>query len=503
MNELTLKRAFLVLAPESHGSHLVTDLLVHAGCHGGSGDHVDWQPETRTLGPGQEQPWEAELPTDQQPWDVAPPTDEDPIVWRRSVPHLGAWLDLDGLVSGLEANGYEVHVVVVTRDLHAAIRSQLKWHHVESAEEARTNIQRALGEIFTQLANRGTPYVVTSYEALTQHPRARLRLVEELGLTPPDDGFRVWDGNQKWYPDAEPTREDGGDRPSGPDGAEATGEPSVDTGFPEAWFPPADYLAQEYRKRLRLGREVMARSRVVFCGLARDIEGVLPSVLARLSLAGEAFTDHRIVVYENDSTDGTVRLLEQHAAEDDRLDVISEVLGLPTWGSTRDPERMAHLAACRNRTLTHALENHGDFDFLIVTDLDLPRGFSYDGLATTFGYQGWDWMGANGIAAPLSAESTTPSLFYDAWAFRWPGSEDVHPFEEVNALQFHRGAPPVPVWSCFGGLAIYRMAALQSGARYSSGECEHVAFHRALRERGFADGFLNPSLIVFYSDQRR
>ncbi len=79
------KRAFLVLAPESHGSHLVTDLLVHAGCHGGSGDHVDWAPDVRTLGPEHDKPWESELPTDRQPWDVAPPTDEDPIVWRKDL----------------------------------------------------------------------------------------------------------------------------------------------------------------------------------------------------------------------------------------------------------------------------------------------------------------------------------------------------------------------------------------------------------------------------------
>ncbi|MCP4038001.1 MAG: hypothetical protein GY733_13755, partial [bacterium] len=80
------KRAFLVLAPESHGSHVVTDLLVHAGCHGNSGDHVDWKPDVRALGPGDTKPWEAESPTDRQGWDERPPTHEDPIVWRRSVP---------------------------------------------------------------------------------------------------------------------------------------------------------------------------------------------------------------------------------------------------------------------------------------------------------------------------------------------------------------------------------------------------------------------------------
>ena len=41
------KRAFLALAPEGHGSYLVTDIPVHAGCHGHSGQHVTWVPDHR------------------------------------------------------------------------------------------------------------------------------------------------------------------------------------------------------------------------------------------------------------------------------------------------------------------------------------------------------------------------------------------------------------------------------------------------------------------------
>lgn len=493
---MTSKRAFLVLAPESHGGHLVTDLLVYAGCHGGSGNHVDWTPTARVLVAEDAKPWDSELPTDRQGWDDELPTDEDPVVWRRSVPHQGEWLDLDAIVSGLEARGYSVRVVVVTRDLHAAVQSQLKWHHVESADAARDNIQRAYREIFTQLARRRVPLVVTSYEALVRFPAARERLVADLGLALPDGSFKVWDGDEKWYSATAEVHAPPSDARS-----RATAEPYVDTGFPEAWFPPAGYLAREYHKRVRLGTAHMSAHRAVFCGLARDIEPELPSALARIELMGSAFADHRGVVYENDSSDGTTRLLHQSAAASDRLDVISETLGTPSWGSTRDRGRMAHLAACRNRVLTHVLERYSDFDYAIVLDLDLPRGFSYDGLATTFGYEGWDWTGSNGISGPRYPEEAHESFFYDAWAFRWPGDEAARPFDEINRLHFRRGSPPVPVWSCFGGLAVYRMEALRSGARYAGGDCEHVALHDDLRRRGFSSGFLNPSQIALYSER--
>ena len=192
-------RAFLVLAPESHGGHLVTDLLVSAGCHGASGDHGPWYPERQELGEGDQKPWDHDLPVDRQPWDERAPSGEDPIVWRRSIPHQRAWSNIDSMVHSLEEAGYEVTAIVVTRDRYAAIQSQLKWRHVPDATTARANISRAWVHIFDHLDRAGCPFLVVSYEALVRHRAAQDRLLEELGL--PLDGDRpdVWDGNRKWY----------------------------------------------------------------------------------------------------------------------------------------------------------------------------------------------------------------------------------------------------------------------------------------------------------------
>ena len=61
------------------------------------------------------------------------------------------------------------------------------------------------------------------------------------------------------------------------------------------------------------------------------------------------------------------------------------------------------------------------------------------------------------------------------------------------------GAPLVPVDSCFGGLAVYRMEAFASGS-YAGGDCEHVTFHASLRRAGFGRIFLDPSLLALYPD---
>ncbi len=57
--------------------------------------------------------------------------------------------------------------------------------------------------------------------------------------------------------------------------------------------------------------------------------------------------------------------------------------------------------------------------------------------------------------------------------------------------------PLQPVWSCFGGLGVYRMECVKAAA-YGGDDCEHVVFHRRLRQLGFDRLYLNPSQIVLY-----
>ncbi|MEM6700174.1 MAG: hypothetical protein AAF599_17350, partial [Bacteroidota bacterium] len=125
------KRAFLVLGAESNGSHLVTDILINAGCIGHAGNHVPWQPNNKVLHRGIKKPWEYKFPTDLQPWDKKMPTNENPIVWRRSIPHGKQWINLTKMILDLKERGYQVKAIVVTRDSYAALQSQLKWQHVK------------------------------------------------------------------------------------------------------------------------------------------------------------------------------------------------------------------------------------------------------------------------------------------------------------------------------------------------------------------------------------
>jgi hypothetical protein len=269
--------------------------------------------------------------------------------------------------------------------------------------------------------------------------------------------------------------------------------------FNESRFPCDPSVQQEYERRVILGRERMSRATAVFCGLARDVREALPGMSARIEQLGAALRDYRVVIYESDSRDGTLGYLWAWQQENPRVDVLSDMLGKQRWGQVQDRERMIHMADCRNRYLAHALREYAEYQYLIVLDTDLPEGFSYDGVANTFGQDGWDVVGSNGLLFHSYGSYSRAPMFFDAWAFRRPGETHVQPYAVVNQLSFRRGDPLVPVWSCFGGLAIYRMECFRGGTRYGDNDCEHVVLHQRLREQGFDRQFLNPSQMVLYS----
>ena len=132
---------------------------------------------------------------------------------------------------------------------------------------------------------------------------------------------------------------------------------------------------------------------------------------------------------------------------------------------------------------------------MLVADLDLAGGWSYDGIANSFGHDGWDAIGSNGLSF-ASLGDVASYEYVDAFAYRAVGQTG--PSSAVHSLTFHRGEPLVNVWSCFGGLGVYQ-ADCFSAAAYAGHDCQHVALHHALRERGYDRLFLNPSQIVLYS----
>ena len=240
----------------------------------------------------------------------------------------------------------------------------------------------------------------------------------------------------------------------------------------------------------------------------RSVGEYLPQSLPTLEAIGALFTSARYVFVENNSTDTTV---EQLLAFQTRLGHARvEVLALGDL-ATEMHQRTARLAHCRNLVL----DRTAGADYLLWVDVDDRLGYPFDtqGLLSCFTYSNWTMMSAN-----------QPSYYYDLWALRRPGfNYDVFAWQRdlaarvgpmraslcVYATLFyhslvarqHPAAAPVPVYSAFGGMAIYDTKAIRPCCRYvgvdASGHevCEHVAFNACLHSHAPDTLYINPWMV--------
>lgn len=166
-----MMKGVLVLGPESTGTRLLTRILISAGASGEDGH--------------------------QQAFDAGAVSGEL-IVWRRSVPHLRQWLDLESMLETLEQ--YDVCAIVTVRDWWCTEKSQVRNSHVESEAKAAANMARAYREIFSQLANFSIPFSVVVYESLVSYPHSvQKALMEDLGLDFPKQFIQITDENRKYW----------------------------------------------------------------------------------------------------------------------------------------------------------------------------------------------------------------------------------------------------------------------------------------------------------------
>ncbi len=266
--------------------------------------------------------------------------------------------------------------------------------------------------------------------------------------------------------------------------------PGPGRAFDESAFPVVGCDPEVYRASVDRGTARMRERSVVICGLCRDVLRTLPDLAARVERLGAMFGEYRVVLYENDSIDGTAAFLRGWSEANPAVRAISERRGRRRFPQVASPERAAELASCRNVYREHLRAHLAHFDHVIVVDTDLEGGWSFDGLAHTFGQDGWDFVGSNGLLVGRS-----PPIYFDTWAHR----EEVTEAPGARRGRFRppgRGEPLRPVRSCFGGLGVYRMACLE--APYGGDDCEHVVLHRNMRAMGFDRLFLNPSQVVLY-----
>jgi len=295
-------------------------------------------------------------------------------------------------------------------------------------------------------------------------------------------------------------------------------------------FP--DYLFCKTQNNLEYqvneGKELCKSKNILFCGIVRNVEENLERNILRYKRTVEPFSNSRLFLYENDSTDNTVEILNRYKS--DTIDFVSESRTdadyVKNVGTDKDPHhyhRCQALSECRNKYLSIIQERgwNEEYDLICLVDMDINGGWYYDGFYQSIflleQLPDAACMSAYGVLSDFSQKhdlemhSHEEYLFYDSFAFRPIGVDPkIHKSVTAffNPIHYCIGEEPEEVISNFNGMSIYKSKHFTSDKKYKTNnwkegfvDSEHIYFHQQIRESGDSI-YINPSLLVSYSHHK-
>lgn len=239
---------------------------------------------------------------------------------------------------------------------------------------------------------------------------------------------------------------------------------------------------------LETGKQHMSYQKVIICGIAQDNVNELSIMMKYMELTGQLFLDYRIIIFENDSIDGTKDLLSNWSSTNDKVKIITH-----DYHNMKRPA-ISFLAEARNYYL-YEISNHtilyNDYDIMMIVDMDMKYGWDMRGIYHSFYHiNDWDMICSNGVGHHSGS-------MYDRFAFQL--------LNIGNQTRWHtRFYEPdsglVPVKSCFGGLAFYKLSSIyECYYDITSEGCEHKSFHNCMKSQHDGRLYLNPTQIIRYS----
>lgn len=203
-------------------------------------------------------------------------------------------------------------------------------------------------------------------------------------------------------------------------------------------------------------------------------------------ILGSYFADYRVILYENNSTDGTKELLEEWQKQNWRVVALSEDLSLAELKDDSlalerngTPFRTELIAKARNKLLDLIRSDSFDsFPYVVMVDWDFRTAWPFQEIRKTIETRGdWDCVAANGViknheyydlyALRSSIMPLGPELLGDGW------------WDELQHFLLS-GKEWIPVYSAFGGLAIYKKDKLLLGSYSGHFTEELIPFYREI-----------------------
>jgi len=251
--------------------------------------------------------------------------------------------------------------------------------------------------------------------------------------------------------------------------------------------------------------------KVVICGVCKNIEKYLPNTIASIEEVGSLFSNYKVLIYENNSTDATPELLKKWQIKNPRVwikcekftqEELLKMAKSHTWDMK--PYRTEAIAYARN-VLIEKLKSpeFDDYAYVIMADLDFPDRWNIKGIIDSFNRkEKWDALLANGIDskgklfdryAHRDANCILgPELLGELW---W---QSLYKYE----LKFKPTDPLYSVFSSFGGFGIYKKEAIKNCKYSGTVTPELEKFHKQIiqQRKGQNNAHISQYFNMNYED---
>ena len=203
---------------------------------------------------------------------------------------------------------------------------------------------------------------------------------------------------------------------------------------------------------------------ILICGVIKNVVNQIGTNIQLAIKTLEYFNKGKIIIYENNSTDGTKQILESISKSklfDDKLKIISEDIDLNNciiWsykeitGSDHSC-KIEFISKARNKVIDEFNKTeYDDYEYIIWIDFD-ALSWEIDGIIDSFNRkENWDVLFGN-----------TNGDYYDYFALRYQeqlfGPEILGEYfwSKVNyKTNFNNSDNLIPVYSAFNGIGIYK-----------------------------------------------
>lgn len=271
------------------------------------------------------------------------------------------------------------------------------------------------------------------------------------------------------------------------------------------------------KMNIKKGKQIAQTSTIAICGLARNVSRVLNKTKIRLEYIGKQFKDYRIIIFENDSNDGSRKLLSDWTKENNKVILLDccelgscdcllkkkEGYSLGAFSKSR----IDNMAFYRNQCLKAAKKTN--FDYLMVTDIDLNGQTNINGIYDSLSYDNWDAIFCNGQVGIFGTFGTL-TIQYDAVAYVDINGEFdektnhlIKCVKNYSKMKYNviNNYSLVPVKSAFNGYGLYKLKSLKNISYYGHPLiCEHNSLAKQIIENG-GKNYINPNWIGYFDLQ--